>query len=55
MFGKCNLNIYFCFIGYTKSFDIVDHYKVWQVLKEKGVPELLIGFLRNLHVGQEVS
>ena len=23
-------NIYFCFIDYTKAFDLVDHYKLWE-------------------------
>ena len=27
-------NIYFCFIDYTKSFDRVDHNKLWNILKE---------------------
>ena len=26
-------NIYFCFIGYAKSFDCVDHNKLWKILK----------------------
>ena len=26
-------NIYFCFIGYTKAFDCVDHNKPWKILK----------------------
>ena len=34
-------NIYFCFIYYTKAFDCVDHNKLWQVLKEMGVPDHL--------------
>ena len=25
-------NIYFCFIGYTKAFDCVDHNKLWKIL-----------------------
>ena len=28
-------NIYFCFIDYTKSFDCVDHNKLWKILEEK--------------------
>ena len=32
---------YFCFIDYTKAFDCVDHSKLWQVLKEIGVPDTL--------------
>ncbi|KAF7246289.1 DNA repair-scaffolding protein [Varanus komodoensis] len=35
-------NIYFCFIDYAKAFDCVDHNKLWQVLKEMGVPDHLI-------------
>ena len=27
-------NIYFCFIDYAKTFDCVDHYKLWKILKE---------------------
>ncbi|KAF7251812.1 Retrovirus-related Pol polyprotein from type-1 retrotransposable element R2 [Varanus komodoensis] len=40
-------NIYFCFIDYAKAFDCVDHSKLWQVLKEMGVPDHLICLLRN--------
>ena len=27
-------NIYFCFTDYVKAFDIVDHNKLWKILKE---------------------
>ena len=27
-------NICFCFIGYAKIFDCVDHNKLWEILKE---------------------
>ena len=29
-------NIYFCFIDYAKTFDCVDHNKLWKILKEIG-------------------
>ena len=29
-------NIYFCFIGYAKAFNCVDHNKLWKILKEMG-------------------
>ena len=48
-------NIYFCCIDYAKAFDCVDHNKLWQVLKEMGVPDHLIHLLRNLYVGQEAT
>ena len=40
-------------INYAIAFDCVDHSKLWQVLKEMGVPDHLIYLLRNLFVGQE--
>ena len=47
-------NIYFCFIDYAKAF-VVDHNKLWKILKEMGIPDHLICFLRNLYAGQEVT
>ena len=48
-------NIYFFYIDYTKSFDCVDHNKLWKILKEIGVPDHLTCLLRNLYAGQEVA
>ena len=48
-------NIYFCFIGYAKAFDCVDHNKLWKILKEMGIPDHLPCFLRNLYAGQEAT
>ena len=48
-------NIYFCFIDYTKAFDCVDHNKLWEILKEMGIPDHLICLLRNLYSGQEAT
>ena len=41
-------NIYFCFIDYAKTFDCVDHNKLWKILKEMGIPDHLTSPLRNL-------
>ena len=46
-------NIYFCFIDYAKTFDCVDHNKLWKILKEIGIPDHLTCLLRNLYAGQE--
>ena len=46
-------NIYFCFIGYAKAFDCVDHNKLWKILKEMEIPDHLTCLLRNLYAGQE--
>ena len=48
-------NIYFCFTDYAKTFDCVDHNKLWKILKEKGIPDPLTCLLRNLYVGQETT
>ena len=48
-------NIYFCFIDYAKTFDCVDHNKLWKILKKMGIPDHLICLLRNLYAGQEAS
>ena len=48
-------NIYFCFIDYAKSFDYVDHNKLWKILKEMGIPDHLTYLLRNLYAGQEAT
>ena len=34
-------NIHFCFIGYAKAFDCVDHNKLWKILQEMGIPDHL--------------
>ena len=34
-------NIYFCFIGYNKAFDCVDHNQLWKILQEMRVPDHL--------------
>ena len=48
-------NIYFCFVDYAKTFDCVDHNKLWKILKEMGIPDHLTCLLRNLYAGQEAS
>ena len=46
-------NIYFCFIDYTKTFDCVDHHRLWKILQEMKIPDHLTCLLRNLYAGQE--
>ena len=41
------INIYFCFIDYSKAFDCVDQNKLWKILKEMGIPGHLTCLLRN--------
>ena len=48
-------NIYFCFIDYAKAFDYVDHNKLWKILQQMGISDLLTCLLRNLCAGQEAT
>ena len=48
-------NIYFCFIDYAKAIDCVDHNKLWNILKEMGIPDHLTCLLRNLYACQEAA
>ena len=44
--GEFQKNI--CCIDYAKTFDCVDHNKVWKILQEMGMTGHLTCFLRNL-------
>ena len=46
---------YFCFIDYAKAFDCVEHNKLWNILKEMGIPDYLTCLLRNPYAGQEAT
>ena len=48
-------NIYFCLIDYAKAFDCVGHNKLWEILKEMGIPDHLTCLLRNLFASQEAT
>ena len=48
-------HIYFCFIDYAKAFDCVDHSKLWEILKEIGIPGYCTCLLQNLYAGQEAT
>ena len=39
----------------NKAFDCVDHHKLWKILKEMGIPDLLTYLLRNRYAGQEAT
>ena len=50
MTSKCKI-----FIDYVKTFDCVDHNKLWKILKEIGVPDHLTCLLRNRYTAQEAT
>ena len=44
-----------CFIDCAKTFDCVDHNKLWKSLKEMVILDHLTCLLRNLYAGQEAT
>ena len=52
---KFQKNIYFCFIDYVKTFDCVDHNKLWKILHEMEIPDHLTCLLKDLYSGQEAT
>ena len=48
-------NIYFCFFIYAKTFDCVDHKKLWKILKDMEISDHLTCLLRNRYSGQEAT
>ena len=48
-------SFYFCSIDHIKAFDCVDHSKLWEILKEMGIPDRFTCLLRNLYAGQEAE
>ena len=47
-------SIYFCFIDYAKTFDCVDHNKLWKILQEMGIPDHLTFLRRNLYAEETI-
>ena len=53
---KFQKNIYFCFIDYAKTFDCMDHNKLWRILKKMGILDHLTYLSpQNLYAGQEAT
>ena len=46
-------NIYFCSIDYAKAFGCVDHHKLWEILREMGVPDHRTFLLRTLYAARK--
>ena len=45
----------FALLTMPKTFDCVDHNKLWKVLKEMGIPGYLTCLLRNQYAGHEAT
>ena len=48
-------NSYFCLIDNAKTFDSVDHNRLWKIIKELGIPHHLTFLLWTLYAGQEAT
>ena len=48
-------NINFCFVYYAKTFDCVDHNKLWKILKKMGIPDHLTCLLLELDMQQQTG
>ena len=46
-------NIYFCFIDYAKTFDYVDHSKLWKILKKMGQTSWPASWETCMHVRKQ--
>ena len=51
-YGK---TIIMCFTDYSKALDCVDHSRLWNTLRNMGVPEHLIALIKSLYVNQEAA
>src|SRR5512140_1582722 len=50
-----NQPLYFCFVDFTKSFDMVQHDQMWLAMLEMGFPPHLVQLLRNLYRQQRAA
>ena len=50
-----NQPLYFCFIDFTKAFDMVQHDQLWMIMLEMGFPPHLVQLMRNLYSQQRAA
>ena len=53
---KCrefNVDLYVCFIDYSKAFDCVSHSKLWETLRDMGFPNNEVKLIKELYKGQQ--
>ena len=53
---KCrefNVDLYVCFIDYSKAFDCVSHSKLWETLRDMGFPSNEVNLIKELYKGQQ--
>lgn len=50
-----NQSLYFCFIDFTKAFDMIQHDKLWITMLEMGFPPQLVQLLQKLYRKQHAA
>ena len=53
---KCrefNVDLYVCFIDYSKAFDCVSHSKLWETLRDMGFPSNEVKLIKEFYKGQQ--
>ena len=48
-------NIHFCFLDYSKTFEFVDHNKLWKIFTDMGIPDHFTPLLRNVYADEETT
>eukprot|EP00794_Sanderia_malayensis_P008605 gene8605-9533_t len=46
---EINTPVNFCFINYAKAFDCVQHHKLWEILRNFGVPNHLNELIKSMY------
>ena len=52
---KFNVDLYTCFIDYTKAFDCVQHQKLWTIMQEMGFPLHIVHLIGSLYQEQQAA
>jgi hypothetical protein len=47
--------VYLCYVDYAKAFDSVEHSKMWNSMRNMGIPEHVIGLITDLYTEQEAK
>ena len=55
---KCrefNVNLFSCFVDYSKAFDCVQHQKLWEIMGNMGFPSHIVQLIKMLYLDQQAA